>query len=113
MVGCKTFFTTSIKDAGFEIVHAHREDQRGGGTAIIYTHTLNVKPGEISTSLFLSFEFSYVTFTSEKSKILLACIYRQQEVSCKIFCEELEKFIDGIFHKGDMLILVGRLQCLG
>ena len=100
-------FTTIIKDAGFEIVHAHREDQRGGGTAIIYRHTLNVKPGETSTSLFLSFEFSYVTFASERSKILLACIYRQQEVSCKIFCEELEKFIDGIFHKGDMLILVG------
>ena len=100
-------FTTSIKDAGFEIVHAHREDKRGGGTAIIYRNTLDIKPGEASTCLYLSFEFPYVILTSGSSKILLACIYSQQEVSSKTFCEELEKFVDGIFHKGDILILVG------
>ena len=29
-------FTATIKNAGFEITHAHRENKRGGGVAIIY-----------------------------------------------------------------------------
>ena len=100
-------FTTSIKDAGFEIFHGHREEKRGGGTAIIYKKTLDAKPGEASTSKYLSFKFSNFILTSAKSKIVLVCIYRKQETSCNIFCEELEKFLEGIFHKGDIVILVG------
>ena len=45
--------------------------------------------------------------TNSKSKILLACIYRKQEVSCSIFCEELDCLLEKVFAKGDIIILVG------
>ena len=81
-------FTSTIKEAGFDIIHAHREDKRGGGTAVIYKKTLKAKKGEASTSEFLSFEYSYIYLNrSPKSKILLLCLYRKQEVSCNTFHE--------------------------
>ena len=35
-------FTSTIKEAGFNIVHDHREDKRGGGSAVIYKNTLKL-----------------------------------------------------------------------
>ena len=101
-------FTSAIKEAGFDIIHAHRDIKRGGGTAIMYKRTLNVKKGEASTTEFLSFEYSYVNLLSDKkSRILLACIYRIQEVSYNTFSVELETFLDKISEKCENLILVG------
>ena len=68
---------------------------------------MNAKQGDASTSEFFSFEYSYFYLNSVKSKILLACIYRLLEVSCNTFCEELELFLEIIFAKADILILVG------
>ena len=88
-------FTSTIKNAGYEIIHGHREDKGGGGVAIIYKKQLKIKKGKGSTSKFKSFEFSYIIMNlSADWKILLICIYRKQEVSCKIFCDELELFLD-------------------
>ena len=56
---------------------------------------------------YMSFEFSFLILTTSRSRILLVSIYRKQEHSCNIFCDELEKFIEGIFHKGDTILLVG------
>ena len=101
-------FTSAIKNAGFDIIHAHRDAKRGGGTAIIYKETLKIKQGEASTSKFLSFEYSYVYLLSyTKSKIILACIYRKQEVTCNTFFDEMETFLDRISDKCDILVLVG------
>ena len=68
-------FTSTIKDSGYEIIHAYRENKRGGGTAILYKKTLKVKQGEASSSEFSSFEYCYIRLLSSKSKIVLACIY--------------------------------------
>ena len=38
---------------------------------------------------------------------MLVCIYRQQEISCNVFCEELELFMEGNFEKADVMLLVG------
>ena len=100
-------FTATIKTAGFEIKHATREDKRGGGAAILYKKTMDIKPGEASANKYTSFEFSYCIMRSSNNKIMLVCIYRLQEVSCKTFCEEFEKFMDSIFHKGDTIVVVG------
>ena len=40
-------------------------------------------------------------------KVQLICVYRQQEISTKLFCEELNRFIDSVFHQGDKMIVVG------
>ena len=100
-------FTADIKEAGYEIVHGYREDKRGGGIAILYKKTLNAKPGEASSMKYMSFEFSSLVLSTSRAKILLVSIYRKQEHSCNIFCDELEKYIEGIFHKGDTILLVG------
>ena len=64
-------FTARIKEAGFEIVHANRDDRRGGGVAILYKKSLRVKPGEESTTKFSSFEFAYCCIQASRSKIVL------------------------------------------
>ena len=94
-------FTTSIREAGYD-------NMRGGGTLVIYKKTLKVKRGEASTSKFQSFEFSYIYLNqSTETKMLLLCIYRKQEFSCTTFCEEVESFLDGLFEKAEVLIVVG------
>ena len=71
-------------------MHANRDDRRGGGAAIVYKKSLKVKPGEESATRFSSFEFAYCFLQASGSKMIVVCIYRLQEVSCKTFCEELE-----------------------
>ena len=83
-------FTARIKEAGFEIVHANRDDRRGGGVAILYKKSLRVKPGEESTTKFSSFEFAYCCIQASRSKIVLLCIYRLQEV--KVAQDETDSF---------------------
>ena len=100
-------FTSEIKEAGYELIHGHREDKRGCGKEILYRNNVNAKPGKASSSKYTSFEFSYLTLISDKSKILLVCVYRKQEISCNIFCDELESFMEGVYHKGDSVICVG------
>ena len=100
-------FTANIKDAGYELIHGFRENQRGGGVAILYKNSLAVKPGEASSTKYQSFEFSFLVLTVMKSKLLLICVYRKQEISCRIFCEELEKLVEQLFDKGDSVMIVG------
>ena len=103
----KGVFTTTIKEAGYGIVHDVREDKRGGGTAIIYKDKLKAKPGKASCTRFQSFEYSYIYLTIKTTKILLLNVYRKQEVSCNIFCLEVEKLIDSLFDTAEVLMIVG------
>ena len=100
-------FTAAIKEAGYQIVHAHREDKRGGGTAVIYKNNLKVKPSNASTAKFQSFEYSYVYLRNHSTKTLLLCVYRKQEIACKEFCSEFEKFFDDLSGSAEVLIVVG------
>ena len=75
-------FSAAIKKSGYKLHHAHREDKRGGGSAIMYKNHLMVKDGDASSSKYSSFEYSYVTLTLQsKIRLVLACIYRKQEIS--------------------------------
>ena len=100
-------FTARIQEAGYEITHAYREDKRGGGAAILYQKKLKVKPGDKSATRYTSFEFAYCYIQLEKMKVILLCIYRLQDVPCSTFCSEYEKLMDTIFHKGEVVIVVG------
>ena len=112
---CETWFdsdngkhTKAIKDAGYEIKHCCRKNKGGGGTAIIYSSSLKVKPGDASESKYESFEYSYIKIQqTPKTNILLICIYRKQEISFKIFGEEIEFFLDEMVKMGDEMIVVG------
>ena len=100
-------FTATIKEAGYKIMHSHREDKRGGGTAILYKSNLKVKPGKASSTKYQSLEYTYVYLRNHSTKTLLLCVYRRQEVSCKEFCAEFEKFFDDLSGSAEVLIVVG------
>ena len=72
----------------------------------MYKRTLKVKQGEASATRYTSFEYSYCIMKSNKCKRVLACVYRLQEV-CITFREELERFMEVIFHKAETVIVVG------
>ena len=84
-------FTAKIKDAGYEIVHANRDDRGGVGVAIMYRKELQVKLGEYSTTRYSSFEFAQCTVQTSRTKVLLLAVCRLQEISYKTFCVEFEK----------------------
>ena len=101
-------FSKTIKDTGYELHHAHRENKRGGGVVIMYKKHVCAKNGEASSSQYLSFEYAYVTFTlKSKRRIVLVCVYRNQEISFAIFHDEFSSFMEKIYKKGDAAVLVG------
>ena len=103
----KGTFTSTIKGEGYKIHHSPRSDKRGGGTAIIYKENLKVKEGAASSSKYQSFEFSYIYLKNQATRILLLCVYRKQEIACKIFCRELEELLDVVSNTTEALLVVG------
>jgi exonuclease III len=101
-------FSRTIKNAGYDLHHAFRENKRGGGCAIIYKKNLSVKKGEASTTEFSSFEYSYVTFTVMSGrKVMIICIYRKQEISFNIFHDEWTSYMEKLFKISDTLLVMG------
>jgi hypothetical protein len=101
-------FSKTIKDAGFKLHHAFREDKRGGGCAILYKKNLSIKKGEGSTVEFSSLEYISVTLSLKNGrKLLIVCLYRKQEVSFKIFHDELITLMNRLNKKGAALLVVG------
>ena len=74
---------------------------------MIYRNNLKVKEGGSSTCKYESFEYSYIHLNNGSDKLLVICIYRKQEISCKSFCVELELFMDALPNKDKELIVVG------
>ena len=103
----KGIFTSTIKEEGYNIIHSHRDNKRGGGTAVIYKENLKVKRGEASSSKYQSYEFSYIYLKNQGTRILIMCIYRKQEVACKTFCKELEELLDDVSDTTEALLVVG------
>ena len=102
------FFSKMIKDAGYELHHAHREDKRAGGVAIMYKKHLSIKEEDASTTQFVSFEYVSIKLTVQhRIKLILVCLYRKQEISFNIFQEELSLFLDRMLLKADSLLFVG------
>ena len=104
----KGLFSKTIKDSGYELFHAYRGNQRGGGVAIFYKRHLGIKEGEESSSLYISFEFTYVTFAIPSNRrVVLVCVYRKQEIAFSAFHDEYSGFMDKIMNKGDCVVVVG------
>ena len=104
----KGAFSKTIKDYGYEIHHAYREKKRGGGVAILYRMKMTVKEGEASTILYTSFEYVCITLTLQSKKtVMIACIYRKQEISFTIFIDEFASLAEKLIFKSDSLMFVG------
>ena len=97
-----------IRDAGYELHHAHRESKRGGGVAILYKKQLVLKKGEESCSKYTSFEYAWILLPMQfKGKMVLVCVYRKQEISVSVFVQEFSAFVEKIVFKGDSVMFVG------
>ena len=97
-----------IKESQYELHHDVRGKKRGGGVAIMYKKHLAVKEGCASCSQYLSFEYAYIFITFHSNRrIVLAFVYRKQEVPFNSFCDEIQVFLEKIMFKGDALLLVG------
>ena len=103
----KGVHTKAIRDAGYKIFHAFREEKRGGGVAIIYRQRLKLFNGEESTTQFSSFEYCYVRLKYRRQKMIILCLYRLGEVPCSTFCEEINPFIESLLNKPDVLLISG------
>ena len=101
-------FTKAIKEAGYKINHAYREKKRGGGCAIIYQKKLSIKNGEVSSDMYLSFEYATVILNLKSgTKMTIVCLYRKQEIPFKLFSDELTLFMDRIMKMNTTLMIVG------
>ena len=101
-------FSQKIKSRGFELHHAHREEKRGGGVAIMFKKQLMVKPGDASTSTYSSFEYCCIVMTMQsKRRLVLICVYRKQEIHINTFIEEFTLFMDKTTSKGEVFLVVG------
>ena len=101
-------FSKMIRDAGYELHHAHRQNKRGGGVAILYKKQLVLKKGERSCSQYASFEYAWVLLPMHlKGKMVLVCVYRKQEIAVSVFIEEFSAFVEKIVFKGDSVMFVG------
>ena len=70
-------FSATIKNAGYNLVHAYWDNKSGGGVAIMYKATLLAKKGDSSSSRFTSFEYcSLLLNRTVSSKVLIVCLYR-------------------------------------
>ena len=74
---------------------------------MLHKKFVRMKYGEGSTTKYESFEFTYGIIRTTSYKMMLVCVYRLQELSCELFCKEMEDFIEAIFHKADLMIVVG------
>ena len=101
-------FSKAIKEAGFKLNHDFRVNKRGGGCAIMYKKKLVVKNGKASTTEFISLEYSFITLTMKAGrKLVIACIYRKQEIQFNVFENELSSLMDKLMKEGNMLCVVG------
>ena len=101
-------FSNIIKNAGFKLHHAYRENKKGGGVAILFKNNMSVKEGEESTSEYTSFEYvSVLLALHSKRTILILCIYRKQEISFSSFLDEYSELMDRMMIKGNSLLVVG------
>ena len=101
-------FSHLIKEAGYLIYHSCREEKRGGGVAVIYKEGLDLKQIDTSVTKFSSFEYVLVKIkVSKKQTVMIANVYRKQEIPMSCFIEEFTKHMDKTIDKCDSIIAVG------
>lgn len=99
--------TATLKKHGFNIIHQHRDDKRGGGTALIYNANLTLTPVSFSKTDFKNFEFtSAMAKTKTSSKLLFIIVYRTEHLTSN-FNSEMDELLAEAIYKCDVLIVAG------
>ena len=96
--------TALIKSHGYKIHHYHRQDQSGGGVAIIYRP--NISLIRVFTTLYQTFESVCVRILLPNRKSLLCiCVYRTGPMST--FISDFDEFIGELFPRYDKFLVCG------
>ena len=112
---CETWLTDSantttavVKNYGYEIFHEFRNDQRGGGVALIIKPAIRSSPLQ-SCHRFTSFELTMRLIKSEKCKTIIATMYRTGSLT-SLFNKELDLLLSDISTRCDSFMVVGDLN---
>ena len=112
---CETWLTDSynvttaiIKSYGFSLIHDHRDNQKGGGTAIIYKPIYDLSVVKFSES-FKSFEFTSAMLKASQNKVMLIIMYRTGALT-SVFNQELDRLLSDCSMMCDNIILAGDLN---
>ena len=112
---CETWLTDSynvttaiIKSYGFSMIHDHRDNQKGGGTAIIYKPIYDMSVVKLSKS-FKSFEFTSAMLKASQDKVMLIIMYRTGALT-SVYNQELDSLLSDCSRMCDNIILAGDLN---
>ena len=100
--------TAIIKDYGYDIYHDFRNDQRGGGVALILKSSIKSWSVRLCSS-FSSFETVIRMITSGTCKTIIAVIYRTGTLTT-LFNKELDILLSDISTRCDSFMVVGDLN---
>ena len=101
--------TATLKMHGYNIIHQYREDQRGGGTALLFKIDLPLIPVSFKCA-FKTFEYtSAITKTKTSSKILFIVLYRTEHLT-SAFNVEIDELLALAIYKCDVLFVAGDLN---
>ena len=96
--------TALVKSHGFKLHHFHRQNQIGGGVAIIYKPNLSLI--RVFTTSFQTFESVCVRILlPDRKSLLCCCVYRTGPMST--FLEDFDEFISEIFPRYDQFLICG------
>lgn len=102
--------TATIKSHGYDIKHSFRDSSRGGGTAIVFRESMNVKPKNIAHTEIVTFAYIAGTLKcSQDITILLLCVYRTGPI-VKLFFQELNNLLAAAFLCEENIILAGDIN---
>ena len=89
--------TFRLKSYGYQIVHKHRLNGKGGGVGFIYKPNLTLRVIKHDKN-YESFEYYCVTVSSSTiaRKLAVACVYRKQEVKFDVFYSEFSAFCETV-----------------
>ena len=101
--------TANIKSHGYSIIHNYRDNQRGGGTGIIFKSCYPVKETPLPCE-FSTFEKTCVTVKSQSSKsVVFVVLYRTGPLS-SMFVHELDSLLSHICSQSDNIVVMGDMN---
>jgi exonuclease III len=99
--------TATIKSYGYSIIHSHRHDTKGGGTAIIYKTTLSISLVNPDIDGIKTFEYTTACVKcSSDMKVLLVCVYRTGPI-CEAFFNDLNSLLEVVAQRFDYILIGG------
>ena len=104
----KNDVTALVKDKGYILRHSFRKDREGGGVGVIVKD--NIRNKQIPCKPYTSFEHVMVSIKTNGVSLVLATLYRLQEVSITSFFSEFTEYLGALSVLPDDFVLSGDIN---